>query len=491
MKRAIFAVPSAVQVQFGSEALKFTEPGKLRWFAQPGASREDRFKAYRDPELHFVVMTHQALRDDIVHAVAQHQGVSSEAATRLILRAPEDQRNKAIRDATRAMGWKFDMAVYDEAHDALNRRGKPNSILANSLDSFSHPNNIEYYMGMTASPVKNDPSEAYDWLRKVAPQKYGSPQAKERFMHRYGVDTPAAKASMQREVMPYFYADRIPSGTNAEYHTRHADGLESALTMTSHQRDAYQGVMEAYGKARLARRHRELDVASIKTLSPSSFAGKPKSEHEDIARNLSQSLGVMRDGALRRVVNNHMIATNIKTPELTKIVEKHKGEPGIIFAHYRNSVKQIADDLKKRGYRVGVMTGANNAEEKANIRLGFHPPGGVNPKYDILVMSDAGAIGQNLQRGRWLVHWDTPMTQKTYEQRTGRIDRLGQTHDVNVYDLYTDTGLEREDRRRLLHKRELGEIFQSPTHLIDDSGMAAEIALAERRNGQERAAKAA
>lgn len=134
-------------------------------------------------------------------------------------------------------------------------------------------------------------------------------------------------------------------------------------------------------------------------------------------------------------------------------------------------MKTLVHRLKKLGHRVGVITGALSPKEKAHIRLGFHPESG-KPKYDILVISDAGAVGMNLQRGQWLVNYDTPDTAKTHEQRNGRIDRIGQKNEVRLHDLVTNTEHESIRRKRLRTKYALGDIFQSSTEKLDDSGLA-------------------
>ena len=75
IKKGIFAVPSIVQGQFHAEALRFLDPGKFKWHAQPGAIREERIAAYKDPSTHFSVVTHASLRDDMIHLGAKQAGI--------------------------------------------------------------------------------------------------------------------------------------------------------------------------------------------------------------------------------------------------------------------------------------------------------------------------------------------------------------------------------------------------------------------------------
>ena len=60
VKRALMLVPSAVQSQFSGEALRYLEPGKYNLHIQPGASQKDRIAAYKNPDHHVAVMTHEA-----------------------------------------------------------------------------------------------------------------------------------------------------------------------------------------------------------------------------------------------------------------------------------------------------------------------------------------------------------------------------------------------------------------------------------------------
>ncbi|MHB1418282.1 MAG: helicase-related protein [Bacillota bacterium] len=463
VKRAIYAVPSVVQGQFGSEMLRYTEPGKFRWFADPGASREQRMEAYRDPERHMVVVTHQALRDDLMHMIAQHQKISeSEAATKLS-KMTRTERKQVIKDALNHHGINWEMMVVDEGHDALNRKGKANSLLSNTVDALS--DNTEYYMPMTGTPVKNDPSEAFDWLSKIDPAKYPH-ESRDAFLQKYGVNTTASQEALKREVDRYFYADRVPSGVKA-FHK------EQKVDLHPDQQADYQKVMDTFNRARVARSKGQLDVEAIKYLSPNSFQGLPEDQRKDIARKLAGSLGIIKEAALNRVVNYTPWEKNSKIQSLLKLAEEKRsaGEPGVVFAHNLESVREITKALKAAGHRVVSLTGGDSSEEKMKKRLAFNPDGG-DPTADIIVASDAAATGINLQRGKWLWHHDTPDTAKTHEQRTARIDRLGQTSDVEIYDAVSNTAHEDRKRKRLKSKYALADVFQSPTEMLDDTGLA-------------------
>jgi superfamily II DNA/RNA helicase len=144
----------------------------------------------------------------------------------------------------------------------------------------------------------------------------------------------------------------------------------------------------------------------------------------------------------------------------------------IVSSHIQQACKEL-------GLKVALVSGRRTGAEKAAAREGFQAG-----KYDVMLNTDAGSVGQNLQRGSVLVNYDTPDTAMTHEQRIARIDRIGQKNDVTVRDYTTDTPYEKRARKRLATKYALADVFQSPSELIDDSGLAKEIqaARARRRN---------
>ena len=97
----------------------------------------------------------------------------------------------------------------------------------------------------------------------------------------------------------------------------------------------------------------------------------------------------------------------------------------------------------------------------------------------MLVLSDAGATGPNLQNSKWLMNYDLPHTSWVKEQREGRIDRHGQAHDeIDYHDIVSDTAHESTKWDRIQRKAELGSVFQEDPGSLDDTGLAGYIAKA-------------
>ncbi|HET8550869.1 MAG TPA: helicase-related protein [Gammaproteobacteria bacterium] len=457
VKRGLFLVPGIVQGQFSGEALRYLEPGKYKWAIDPGAGREQRIASYRDPETHFAVVTHQAFRDDMIHLGADQADIThAEMRAKLDAMTPA-ARKDWLRGVMDQAGISYDYLNVDEGHDLLNRAGKANSALANVVDALSA--NTPYYVNATADPIKNDASEAFDVLHKMDPARYADRAA---FMRRYGVDTGASRDALRHEMARYFYPGRIDPGVQAKKR-------EETVPLSGAQRTAVRAADEAAARARLARMRGKVDVEAVKALSPHSFDGVDTARHEAIAKRLQPHIGLLKQSAIDRALNGG--ADNAKTAKLVDIARDYRGRPGVVFARHRDAVEHIAEALRKEGHRVISITGADSAKDKDRKKLAFRPEQG-EAEADILVCSDAAAVGLNAQRGNWLVQYDTPDTAKTHAQRNGRINRVGQKNDVDLIDLVADHPAERKARKRLAEKYDLRDIMTSPLEGLDDTGVA-------------------
>lgn len=456
-KRGLFLVPSIVQGQFNGEALRYLEPGKYNWHIQPGASRAERIAAYKNPDHHFAVMTHQSFRDDMMHLGAQHAGISESEMSDRLNSMSDGERKAWMGELMKREGIDFDYLTTDESQYTLNRAGKENSGLANVVDAMSA--HTPYYVAASGDPVKNDASEVFDLLRKMDPDRYSDRGA---FMRRYGADTLASKDSLKREMARYVYPSRIDPDVKA-------NRRESSVQLSDGQRKALDELDGHFTRARIARMEGKVDVDVMKAISPGSFDGVPEDKHSEVAKTLQQSLGIMKSSAVQRVINTH--PENPLVDDVVKHAADRKGKPGVVFAHNREAVKMLAERLQKEGHRVVVITGSDSAQEKDRKRQMFNPEQG-EAQADILVASDAGATGMNIQRGQWLYQYDTPQTAMVHAQRNGRIFRTGQKNDVELIDGVADHPEVHRARERLQKKYGLRDLMTSPMEGLDDTGVA-------------------
>lgn len=514
VRRAIFAVPSAVQEQFPQEATRFLDPTKKRangktgysWFkGSDAANQAERFAAYANQDHDMLVLTHQSIAGDTIDAIANHANRSHEETVEWFNGLSRKERQQAVGAAFKHMGWHgLDHLYVDEAQYIVNRQGKENSTMANVLDAIGD-NSHAYVLG-TGTPVKNDASEAFDYLSKVAPDQFPD---RATFMRQYGRNTPGHKEALRRVIDRYFYQDRVmPDSTLTEYH----GGMDGKpIPLSDHQKTAYKAAQTAYDTVtRLAARAKKTGtwdegalVEAMRVLSPNSFAEIPEDQHLAKARSLVSAAGAMREAAYSRIINAGSFETNAKMQEVARMADhyRQKGQAGIVFARNLETVRELKRGLEAAGHRVGVITGSMSSAEKSAAATSHTPNG--KPKRradqsdseyaaavkaweqmasaDILLMTDAGNTGINLQRAKWMVQVDTPLTGPVHEQRTARMHRLGNDGEVVLHNLVSDTSYDMKAQRRLTTKKRTGHIFQTPSDTLDDTGLAFHVHQAYQR----------
>ena len=481
VKRGVMAVPSSVQQQFGSEMLRFTGPKAFQWFARGGASAGERMAAYRnDSGNHMVVVTHEALRDDVLGMVRRSLGhADNKTALAALQEMPEEKRASVVKQSLAEHGIDWQYMVVDESHKISGRRGKDESGMQTVLDALAHPSVTQYGGFATGTPVKNDVSEAFDMLHKVRPDKFNDWSA---FQRRYGPSVPGSAESLRRLMEPYAVAGKSPP-KDVDV-VRH----QEPIPLHPDQAKEYKAVADAAVRAQRAAKRGKVDVEAMRVLVPDRFTG-PASEHVAAARDAAKGgIGFARDRAFDRVINHSPAESNAKLQKLMTELPKHlaANEPTVVFAHNIAAQKLVMDELRQRGVPFAAITGDMDGAKRDEERLKFQPEMG-EPKAHVIVCSDAAEAGINLQRGKHLYQFDIPPTSKTHEQRAGRVYRTGQTGTVHLHDLVSDTPHERHAMHRLKRKAALGQVFQDSLAHLDETGLAGYLhgASAIRRQGQE------
>jgi SNF2 family DNA or RNA helicase len=134
------------------------------------------------------------------------------------------------------------------------------------------------------------------------------------------------------------------------------------------------------------------------------------------------------------------LRSDVKLEGLLKIVDevvkKSKNEKILIYTKHPATLKYISEALKNKKLRVVEFQGGLTAEEKLRRIKEFEKD------MQIMVSTDAGAEGLNFQFCSVIINYDLPWNPMAVEQRIGRLDRIGQTKDIRVYNLATKNTME-------------------------------------------------
>ncbi len=170
-------------------------------------------------------------------------------------------------------------------------------------------------------------------------------------------------------------------------------------------------------------------------------------------------------------------STDAKAEELLDCIyrlQQEESDPDLkllIFTEFVPSQDMLQDFLTQRGFSVACLNGSMALEARKQVLQDFAG------KVRILVSTDAGREGLNLQFCHVVINFDIPWNPMRLEQRIGRVDRIGQTHVVRALNLVLEDTVEFRVREVLEQKLAiiLREFGVDKTGDVLDSADAAEI----------------
>lgn len=132
-------------------------------------------------------------------------------------------------------------------------------------------------------------------------------------------------------------------------------------------------------------------------------------------------------------------------------LEENPEEKIIIFAFFRGTLTYLRRRLEADGVSTALIMGGMGDEKWETLR-GFREKNEPN----VLLSSEVGSQGIDLQFCRILVNYDLPWNPMRVEQRIGRIDRLGQKAErISIVNLILVDTIEERVLNRLYERMEL------------------------------------
>jgi superfamily II DNA or RNA helicase len=98
----------------------------------------------------------------------------------------------------------------------------------------------------------------------------------------------------------------------------------------------------------------------------------------------------------------------------------------LVFTEFVPTQEMLRRFLTERGFSVVCLNGSMDLEERQRVQEAFAR------EARILISTDAGGEGLNLQFCHVVINYDIPWNPMRLEQRIGRVDRIGQAHTVRA-----------------------------------------------------------
>ncbi|WP_298068843.1 SNF2-related protein [uncultured Mailhella sp.] len=143
-----------------------------------------------------------------------------------------------------------------------------------------------------------------------------------------------------------------------------------------------------------------------------------------------------------------LAACDSKFAKLMEIIQGYDNERIIVFAYYHATLRYLYNRLRAEGKKVGMISGKQSMDERLSEIRKF-----VNGEVQILLSSEVGSEGLDLQCAHIIINYDMPWNPMRVEQRIGRIDRVGQKSQVlNIINFSIKDTIEERVYQRLHEK---------------------------------------
>ncbi|MEA3358396.1 MAG: SNF2-related protein [Thermodesulfobacteriota bacterium] len=339
----------------------------------------------------------------------------------------------------------YDMVIVDEAHH-LKNRNTLNWKLVNALKK-------RFLVLLTATPVENNLMELYNLVTLLKPgQLKTASEFRKEFMTR-GDPTDPQNRTRLKGLLADVMIRNTRALANIDIPPRFA---QTVKVETSKAELALYKRISA-----LARDLNTTDGKGHKFL-PKNLLEEAGSSPRAVSLTLSRLLE-KKDMLLRHkqeisAINNmcRALEENSKNKFLLKLIKKSPGKM-IVFVKYLGTLDHISKFLELHDIPFAMFHGRMNNQTKDKQIEHFRKG------RDILVTTEIGGEGRNLQFCHQMVNYDLPWNPMKIEQRIGRIHRIGQEREVSIYNLCAansveDFILEILDKKINMFEMVIGEI---------------------------------
>ncbi len=350
---------------------------------------------------------------------------------------------RSARHAPQVQAEPWDLVVVDEAHHLKNRSALAHRLV-NGLRS-------RFLLLLTATPVETKLEEIFNLVTLLAPGQLTTLAEFRRSFVDPSDPTRPRNAERLRGLLGEVMVRNTRAQCGLALPPRFVETL--AVEPLPEEREAYAEVVALLrehaenGSARLAAATLLLEAGS----SPAAL----RATLEKIAAS-PQHLETLRAGSARIAERIRGIKRCRKLEALLQIVSASDGRV-LVFTRFRRSAEYVLQAVRELGIKAesfhGGMSSADRHVAVEHFRSGAR----------VLVATDIGGEGQNLQFCSTLVNFDLPWNPGQIEQRIGRLHRMGQTEPVRVFNLCAKGTVEERvldvlDRRLHLFELVVGEM---------------------------------
>lgn len=335
----------------------------------------------------------------------------------------------------------YDMIIIDEAHKLKNHKTK--------IYEFVQSLKKKFCLLLTATPVQNDVFELFNLISLLKPGHLGN---YETFQSAFS----ASKHDLEhddylKELVNQVMVRNRRQDTGIEWTNRQVNIIP--IQFTAEEKEVYELI---------------LDLKNISPVFSGAFSMITLQKEMCSSKEATfLTLNKMRQNCTSLEENNSVenvmqklmaLDINSKAEKAFEIVSKAQDKV-IIFTEYKASQAYLQWFLHIKGITSVLFNGKFNKNKRDYMKHLF------KEHAQVLIATESGGEGINLQFCHHVINYDLPWNPMKLEQRIGRVHRLGQEHDVHIYNLAIDNTIE-IDILQLLYKKI--DVFEKVVGDLDD-----------------------
>lgn len=422
VQKALIIMPASLKYQWKDEIEKFTNYSSVV-VDGTAKQRQKQYTEFKDSTDEFLIAGYETVRNDI----------------------------KYFEDL------KFDCITMDESHRIKNRQSQTYKAIIKLQP--------EYRFALTGTPMQNKPEEIFSlmsWIDKkvfggvtkfnkrhiLKGEKYGKRWVD--LGYRYLDDireqiSPKMLRRLKKDVapdLPEIIYTTIPSDMNKPQRTLYKAITEDFMALQEEIREFYENQSSADAERGVKHPKEQAILGYI-------YMMQAVSNHP---------LLLLQGNSKISKKYTPLIKEAKTSPKLDTLIEQidiflDQGSKIVIFSQYVRMLvfirEKVIHHFKQEPF---MIYGDVPAKERQEQIKEFN----TNPNRNIILLSDAGNAGLNLQISDILINYDSPWAISTAVQRNGRIHRINSEFDkVTIMNLITNDTIDTKIQDTLQRKLEL------------------------------------
>lgn len=330
----------------------------------------------------------------------------------------------------------YDLVIIDEAHKLKNNKTKNYEFVQNLKK--------KYCLLLTATPIQNRIEEIFNLVSLLKPGHLGNEDyftevfsAKERSLEHHDHLKELINKVMirnRRGDTGIEWTKRIVQTVPIEFSKTEQtlyDHISSLKTNYSHAGNAF-AIMTLLREACSSREAVYITLKKMIDKNDEHSTSLPMSIIKELMMTIDQ------------------VTQNSKANKMVELIQTINDKV-IVFTEYRATQFYLQWFLQQHGITSVPFRGGFKRGKKDWMKELF------KNNVQVLIATEAGGEGINLQFCSHIINYDLPWNPMRLEQRIGRIHRLGQQHNVHIYNLATKGTVEEHILKLLYEKIHLFE----------------------------------